>query len=99
MLLDKGANLEAVDEYGDKPLHKGAENGHDKIISLLLDKGADLECAAKNGETALIRAAKNASVYAVTRLLERGVDTSVKDQSCGWSALHWAIVEGHKIVV
>lgn len=38
-------------------------------------------------------------MHAVEQLLDRGADMSVKDQSCGWSALNWAIVRGHEIVV
>lgn len=95
LLLNKGANSEAVNDYGDKPLHQTAEIGHHKTISLLLDTGANLECVAENGETAVIEAANSGSVHAVGQLLDRGAE----DQSYGWSALHWAIVEGHEIAV
>ncbi|KAK7409434.1 hypothetical protein QQX98_008395 [Neonectria punicea] len=43
LLLEKGANVEAKDDYGWTPLLWAAENGHEGIVKLLLEKGADIE--------------------------------------------------------
>ena len=41
LLLEKGAELEAKDEYGRTPLSWAAGNGHEAVVKLLLEKGAD----------------------------------------------------------
>ena len=43
LLLEKGADLESKDDYGQTPLSWAAENGHEAVVKLLLEKGADLE--------------------------------------------------------
>ena len=43
LLLDKGADFEAKDKWGQTPLSWAAENGHEATVRLLLDKGADFE--------------------------------------------------------
>ena len=64
VLLDKGANLEAVNENGQTPLHCAAREGHKKAIKVLLDKGANLEAVNEYGQTPLHRAARCGSFAA-----------------------------------
>ena len=43
LLLEKGADVESKDQYGQTPLSWAAENGHEAVVKLLLEKGADVE--------------------------------------------------------
>jgi ankyrin repeat protein len=40
LLLEKGAELEAKDQYGRTPLLWAADKGHETVVKLLLEKGA-----------------------------------------------------------
>jgi ankyrin repeat protein len=52
-LLTAGANINAVNEYGDTPLHIAAEGlGSIETIQILLDCGADITLVNKHGKTA-----------------------------------------------
>lgn len=41
ILLERGADADARDRYGETPLIKAARKGHHRMVSLLLDRGAD----------------------------------------------------------
>ena len=43
LLLEKGADVESKDRYGQTPLSWAAEKGHEAVVKLLLEKGADVE--------------------------------------------------------
>ena len=69
LLLDKGANIEAKDEWSRTPLSWAAAKGREAIIQLLLDKGANIEAKDKWGRTPLWWAAANGH-EAIVRLLQ-----------------------------
>jgi ankyrin repeat protein len=52
-LLEKGANVDAKDDFDRTPLMMSALGGHTRIAKALIDAGADLNAAAKYGQTAL----------------------------------------------
>jgi ankyrin repeat protein len=43
LLLEKGADHESKDGYGQTPLSWAAATGREAVVKLLLEKGADLE--------------------------------------------------------
>ena len=54
LLLEKGAEPESKNKYGQVPLLLAAANGHRAVVKLLLEKGAELEpkddeCGCKDG--------------------------------------------------
>ncbi|KAJ3657071.1 hypothetical protein Zmor_016103 [Zophobas morio] len=49
LLIEKGVELNAVDENGEVPLHEACRNRHYKIVKLLTDKGASLCVVNKYG--------------------------------------------------
>ncbi len=76
-LIDAGADLEAVNKDGDKPLHIAAALGGVKTVRLLIDKGADVNTRNPiNGNTPLHVAAgspySNAST--IRALIRAGAD-------------------------
>jgi ankyrin repeat protein len=53
-LLEKEADLESKDSYGQTPLLWAAENGHKAVVKLLLEKGAEVESKDRNDQTPLL---------------------------------------------
>lgn len=52
-LAEKGADLNATDEFSRTPLMIASYNGDIDIVAFLLEKGVDLTATAKYGQTAL----------------------------------------------
>jgi uncharacterized protein len=65
LLVDLGADVNAVGENGYRALHGAAFNGEDEIIQFLVDKGAAIEAMDKFGETALSIAENVVTVQSV----------------------------------
>ena len=49
LLIDKGAQVEAINRMGGTPLHFAAQQGHIEIVLLLCDRGADTEALSNVG--------------------------------------------------
>jgi ankyrin repeat protein len=56
MLLAAGANVEAANDTGRRPLHSASSNGHAAVATLLLDAGADVNALTNHGRTPLGKA-------------------------------------------
>ena len=61
-LLEAGANVNQVSEYGWSPLLTATKNGHYKLATFLLDRGADVNLANKGGWTPLYLATDNRNI-------------------------------------
>lgn len=79
LLLDGGADPNAVDEDKDTPLHYACSSGNVEIISLLLAKGADPTAADGLGRTP----AERSTGTSVQRLLEAESYKCKRVCSCG----------------
>ena len=79
LLLDAGADLEAVDDAGLRPLHSAAEAGHVQLVRLLLDAGAELEAEDEGGDRPLHEAVFNNHVEVVGLLLAAGADGTAEN--------------------
>lgn len=74
LLLERGANKEAVDSLAWTPLHWAIRNGHIAVVSLLLSSGANIEAVTQDGHTALHWAAKYRHLEILTLLLDIGAN-------------------------
>ncbi len=80
MLVDKGADINAVDNKGYTPLHSAACYGNIKTVEWLLELGAAINAqTADNNSTALHIAAMCGRMELVKLLVGYGADISVMD--------------------
>ena len=95
-----GANVDAVDEYGDTALMIAAWNGHTAIVNTLAGThGANVDARDRYGWTALMRAANNGHTDVVTALAgTHGADVEAVN-SDGKTALMFAARDGHTATV
>ena len=70
LLLDKGAQVDAINSFGYTPLHYAAYQGHVEIVCLLCDRGADVEARDNEGWRPLHWAAYNGHISVVKELIE-----------------------------
>jgi hypothetical protein len=97
LLLDKGAEINATDEYGRTPLSWAAYNGHEAIARLLLDKGAEVNATDDYGVTPLSEAASNGHEAIARLLLDKGAEVNATD-IYGVTPLLEAASNGHEAV-
>ena len=92
LLLDQGADLHALDEYGQTPFLMAAlENENVEVFRLLLERGADPYAEDEYGNTALHNAAHaNDNVEVLRFLLDMGAYVGTTTDDDGSTALHSA---------
>ena len=94
LLLDRGADIGAVNRHGHPPLADAVEADARAAATVLLERGADPGCAAGHfGGTALHRAIANRHQEMARLLLDHGADPSRQD-GAGKTALHDAVIAG-----
>lgn len=71
LLLDRGADIEAVGKHGCTPLMRAASRGRIEAMRLLLDRGADKAAQDWDGKTPLMLATQHGQIQAVHLLRER----------------------------
>jgi ankyrin repeat protein len=89
LLLDKGADINALDANEFRPIRHiaGGQEGKQEVLALLLDRGADL--SGESGQAALEQAVYWRWEGLPERLIEMGVDVTVG------TALHTAVEKGN----
>ncbi|KAF5534473.1 ankyrin 3 [Fusarium mexicanum] len=95
LLLDRKANLRALDAYGNSVLHHAVSIEKSSVIKLLLDSGSDVNRQNAQGRTPLHLAIVGDHSSAVKALLERRSRTDIAD-NLGRRALHEAVLSGNK---
>jgi hypothetical protein len=90
-LIARGADVNALDRYGNPPLVSAVEGGDAQVVALLLKSGA-------KPDRAFLDAAAEGKLDVVRALVEGGADVRMKDDK--WqTAIHRAAQNGHAEVV
>lgn len=95
--LEKSANVQAKDYYGDTALHVAGSVGHEAVVQSLLENGADINETNNHGETALHTAVSSNHDSIVRILLNHGADVKINDED-GKPVLHIAIQHQHEAI-
>lgn len=72
LLIQRGADVTAVDSAGLTPLHHAAAGGNVEIVSMLLDRGARVDARDEQGQTPLDYALRGGHEEVVALLRGRG---------------------------
>lgn len=75
LLLEKGANIDMVDQDGWTALMGATVQGSLEPVKLLLEHGADVNAKNHNGDTALVMAIGMKNVEIEDALIEHGAET------------------------
>jgi ankyrin repeat protein len=79
LLLERGANPNAVSSTGNSALMYAVEKGNMEIMKMLVEQGADVNATGFNKETPLFIAIFKNDFQSAKYLLEQGADPNVKD--------------------
>jgi ankyrin repeat protein len=79
ILIDKGAEVGARDEYAGTALHCAAEQEQADVVKLLIGAGADVNARDSLGRTALHYAAWFSSKEVVSTLVQNGANMNAED--------------------
>ena len=71
ILINKGANVHARNNWGDNPLDSAASGGHVEMVRLMLKKGAKVK-SEEEGCNGLGQAASHGHTSTVALLLDHG---------------------------
>ncbi|TNM86767.1 hypothetical protein fugu_006997 [Takifugu bimaculatus] len=97
LLLNKGANLSAMDKKERQPIHCAAYLGHADVVKLLVSRSADKSCKDKQGYTPLHAAAASGHIEIVKYLLRMGAEID-EPNGFGNTPLHVACYMGQEAV-
>jgi len=89
LLLEKGPDLNAIDEDKKTALIWAAAKGRDNCLMALVHAGAVLDAKDNDGRSALMLAARNGHVSCLSALLSAGADKEARDMN-GWSPIMFA---------
>lgn len=79
-LINKGADVNARNEYGLTPLIIACDNNNPEAVSLLLEHGADVNAQDDSGRTPLMIAVQSSDGDIVSLLISRGSDINARDE-------------------
>lgn len=87
LLIDMGADVDAVDEAGWTPLHYATKFGYVELVRLLIANGADVN-ASNRGRTPLQKASYEGHVKVARLLVENGADVCATSYQ-GYTPVHY----------
>lgn len=90
LLIERGANVRAVDFEDWTAMHFAASHDNVEAITMLYLAGAEIDARSKTGRTPLSAAAGELACSAVEKLLAFDADPNIADEN-GWTPLHAAI--------
>ena len=98
LCFERGANINALDGFGDTALLAATRSGKVTMVVILLSKGADFHVKDTSGYTPLLWAVLNNHKSIVTLLLEKGASIDDKDALGNTPLLLAAELWHHEIV-
>lgn len=98
ILVDHGADINAVDAKGRTPLLCAVTTGAPVMVRFLIEAGAEVNIADADGHTALMEACRIGNLSIIKKLLLNKANRSTKD-TMGQSALAHACAANHKDAV
>ena len=100
LLLDKGATIDAKNNFGNTALFLASNNGQVEVVKLLLDKGATVDAKNNQDITPLMMASQNGDVEVIKLLLAKGANpNAAMSGNKPWTPLTIATAEGLTNVV
>ena len=72
LLVEHGANVDAIDTYGDTPIVLASWRGYTDVVNLLLDNDADVPVDGHRGEQLIQYSAEKGLDRLMTRLVDGG---------------------------
>ncbi|XP_020917386.1 palmitoyltransferase AKR1 isoform X2 [Exaiptasia diaphana] len=94
ILLEFGANVNALNGFGETPLHFACQTASLKFVGILVNKGADIKVIDNGGRSSVHHAARSGSVWKIHYFVTLGLDLHKRD-SRGQTVLHIAAECGH----
>lgn len=98
LIIDKKADITAIDRHGNTPLHCACGTGDIEIIKAILNKNAPIDAKNSYNQTPLIIAAFNNQTDAVNTVLIKNPSVNQAD-SFGNTALHYAAIKNNDTMV
>jgi ankyrin repeat protein len=95
LLVKKGANINAQDDYGLTPLYSALLEKHPGVARFLIKQGANVQAQTKDGNTALHVAVQNNYLGISKILIEKGADPRGSTHSSLYSPLLLAMASEH----
>lgn len=81
LIVNQGADVNAITQQGDAPVHLAAMKGDIIALEFLASKNANLNAIDKSGRTALHIAAAKGFPETVKKLIQLGLDVDAKDSN------------------
>ena len=97
-LLEHGANVNSMNQFGQTPLMLACMENRLTIVQLLLDNGSDIHAREESGATSLMLACKVGHCQVTQYLLKRGANVDIVDHDSR-TPLFYAALGGHLNVV
>ena len=97
LLLNRGADINAINNIKETPLFIACKNGYKNIVELLLNRGADTNIKNYHGDTALMVACLHGNEEIVEILLNKGAN--VLQNNGGYTALIYACWKDYEKIV
>ena len=98
VLIENGADVNAVDKNKRNPLHCPLLYGHADVVKVLIQNGADVNAVDKDKRTVLHHAARKGHVDVAEMLIQNGADVNAVEKIYKRTALHFALENEHAVL-